>query len=81
MLTVEDLKNLIVLVNRASYVNLNEAKAGFRGEVILAETLEKMIERGIMIYGCEIEGRWLECGNVKSWLQSNLFLAKKFKLF
>ena len=60
---------------------LNQAKAGFRGEVILAETLEKMIERGIMIYGCEIEGRWLECGNVKSWLQSNLFLAKKFKLF
>lgn len=60
---------------------LNRAKAGFRGEVILAQTLKKMIEKGIIIYGYEFEGQWLECGNVKSWLRSNLFLAKKLNLF
>lgn len=40
MLTVEDLKNLIVLVNRAAYGNLNEAKAG----CILEQKLKDMIK-------------------------------------
>jgi len=60
---------------------LGKAKLSFRGEIILAETLEKMIQDGIMIYGYEFEGKWLECGNLHSWLKSNLFLAKKLKLF
>lgn len=60
---------------------LEKAKPSFRGEIILAETFKKMIEDGKMIYGCEFEGQWLECGNPRDWLKSNLSLAKKLKLF
>lgn len=59
---------------------LAKARPSFRGEIILAETLEKMIQNGIMVYGYEFEGEWLECGNIPNWLKSNLFLAKKLKL-
>lgn len=46
-------------------------------EIILADALKKMIDSGKPIYGCEFEGRWLECGNKLSWLQSNLYLCLK----
>ncbi len=49
----------------------------FKGEIILANALEQMIKEGIMIYGYEFEGDWLECGNIQGWLESNLFLAKR----
>ena len=48
-----------------------------RGEIILAEVLDKMIADGKMIYGYEFEGKWLECGDKIGWLQSNLYLALK----
>ncbi len=60
---------------------LSRAKPVFRKEIILAKTFEKMLEDGKMIYGYEVEGDWLECGNVSGWLKSNLFLAKKHPEF
>lgn len=56
---------------------LSRAKPVFRGEIILAETFEKMLKAGIIIYGYELEGKWLECGNISNWLKSNIFLAKQ----
>lgn len=56
---------------------LNQAKPVFRKEIILAKTFEKMLEDGKIIYGYDIDGDWLECGNVFDWLKSNLLLAKK----
>ena len=56
---------------------LSQAKPVFRKEIILFKTFEKMLEDGKIIYGYEIEGDWLECGNVSGWLKSNLLLAKK----
>jgi len=54
---------------------LRQAKPIFRKEIILSQTFEKMMEDGKIIYGYEIEGKWLECGNVDGWLKSNLYLA------
>jgi UTP--glucose-1-phosphate uridylyltransferase len=54
---------------------LARAEVGERREVILAETLNKMIKDGKMIYGYEFEGKWLECGNKLGWLESNFYLT------
>lgn len=56
---------------------LKRAKPGPKGEIILAEVLDKMLKDGKIIYGCEFEGRWLECGNKLAWLQSHLYLSLK----
>lgn len=49
-----------------------------RGEEIrLSQALAKMIKDGKIVYGYEIEGEWLECGNKLSWLKSHLYLSLK----
>jgi len=60
---------------------LSKAKPGPKGEIILAESLEKMIKDGKDIYGYEFEGKWLECGNKSDWLKSHLYLALKHPEF
>ena len=52
-----------------------------RGEIGLTEALAKMIEEGKEVYGCEIEGKWLECGNKLAYLKSNLYLSLKHPQF
>ncbi len=56
---------------------LGKPESFFQGEIILANTLEQMVKAGIMIYGYEFEGKWLECGNISNWLKSNIYLAHK----
>jgi UTP--glucose-1-phosphate uridylyltransferase len=60
---------------------LTKAKPGKRGEIILGECLGKMIEDGKEIYGCEFEGKWLECGNKLEWLKSHIYLCLKHPEF
>ena len=54
---------------------LSKAELNKKGELILAQALKDMINDGKTIYGYEIEGEWLECGNKLGWLKSNLYLA------
>ena len=56
---------------------LKKAKAGKKGEIILAEVFQKMLEDGKTIYGCEIKGEWLECGDKLKWLKSFFYLSLK----
>lgn len=56
---------------------LKGAKPGKRGEIILAEVLDKMLRDGKTIYGYEFEGKWLECGNKTHWLKSHFYLSLK----
>jgi len=60
---------------------LKKAKPTFRGEIILANTFEKMLKDGKLIYGYEFEGKWLECGNKLEWLKSNIYLGLKHPQF
>lgn len=48
-----------------------------KGEILLADALFEMIKNGKIVYGYEIEGKWLECGNKLDWLKSNLYLSLK----
>jgi len=54
---------------------LKNATPSHKGEIILAEVLAKMLEDGRMIYGYEIKGEWLECGDKLKWLKSFFYLA------
>ncbi|MDD4990387.1 MAG: UTP--glucose-1-phosphate uridylyltransferase [Candidatus Pacebacteria bacterium] len=50
-----------------------------KGELILADAFSAMLDDGKVIYGCEIEGDWLECGKTVDWLKSSIFLALQHK--
>ena len=63
------------------FAYLKKAKPGPRGEILLAETLDKMLKEEKVIYGYEFEGRWLECGNKLDWLKSNMYLGLKHPQF
>jgi len=60
---------------------LKKAKPSEKGEIFLSETFDKMIKDGKIIYGYEIEGKWLECGNKLGWLESHLYLSLKHPEF
>ncbi|RLC35242.1 MAG: UTP--glucose-1-phosphate uridylyltransferase [Candidatus Nealsonbacteria bacterium] len=52
-----------------------------RGEIILADALEKMTRDGKIIYGQEIEGEWLECGDKSRWLHSFFYFSLKHQKY
>lgn len=56
---------------------LKKAKPSEKGEIILAEVFAKMLEDGKTIYGCEIKGEWLECGDKLKWIKSFFYMALK----
>ena len=51
------------------------------GEIRLAGAFNQMIKRGKKIFGCQIEGKWIECGDKISYLKSNLYLMLKHPRF
>lgn len=60
---------------------LKKMAPNHRGEIILADTLDKMVKDGKMIYGYEFEGEWQECGSIQEYLRSNLYLSLKHSKF
>ena len=60
---------------------LKKASPSKKGEIILSEVLEKMINDGKIIYGYELKGEWLECGDKLKWLKSFFYLALKDPAF
>lgn len=56
---------------------LKKAKPSKKGEIFLAEVFDKMLSDGKIIYGYEIKGEWLECGDKAKWLKSFFYLALK----
>lgn len=56
---------------------LKKAAPSKKGEIILAEVFDKMLVDGKIIYGYEIKGEWLECGDKEKWLKSFLYLSLK----
>ncbi len=56
---------------------LKKAKPSKKGEIILAEVLGKMLDEGKPIYGYELSGEWLECGDKLKWIKSFFYFALK----
>ncbi len=60
---------------------LKKAKPSKKGEIILSETFDKMLQDGKIIYGYELKGEWLECGDKAKWLKSFFYLALQDQKF
>lgn len=56
---------------------LKKAKPSKRGEIILAEVFDKMLSEGKIIYGYELRGEWLECGDKLKWIKSFFYMCLK----
>jgi len=56
---------------------LKKAKPSDKGEIILAEVLNTMLSDGKIIYGYELKGEWLECGDKQRWIKSFFYYALK----
>lgn len=52
-----------------------------KGELIAADALAKAIAKGKEVLGCELDGKWLECGNKEAYLKSNIYLSLKHPQF
>lgn len=60
---------------------IKSAKPSEKGEIILGEVFDKMLNDGKTIYGYQLKGEWLECGDKLKWLKSFLYLALKDSRF
>ena len=60
---------------------LGKAKPNKKGEMFMAEVLDKMLSDGKIIYGYEFEGERLDCGDKLGWLKSNFYLSLKHPKF
>jgi UTP--glucose-1-phosphate uridylyltransferase len=56
---------------------LKKAKPSKKGEIILAEVFDKMLTDGKTIYGYELKGEWLECGDKTKWMKAFFYMALK----
>jgi len=63
------------------FTYLKKATPSEKGEIILAEVLSKMLSDGKMIYGYELKGEWLECGDKLKWIKSFFYLTLKNSKF
>ena len=60
---------------------LKKAAPSEKGEVILAEVFDAMLSDGKTVYGYELKGEWLECGDKLKWLKSFFYLALRDQRF
>lgn len=56
---------------------LSMMKFDIKSDLSLTEILSGMAERGRDVYGCEFEGKWLECGNKLAYLKTNVYYILK----
>jgi len=47
------------------------------GDIYLANSIKNMIKDKKEVFGLEVKGRWLECGDKEKWMKSFIFLTKK----
>lgn len=60
---------------------LKKAGPSQKREIILGEVFDDMLGDGKTIYGYEVKGEWLECGDKLKWLKSLFYLALKDENF
>jgi len=60
---------------------LEKEKPSEKGEITLTGALGNLLRDGKIVYGYEIEGRWLECRDKMGWLRSHLYLLLKHPQF
>ncbi len=82
----KDIQSNLVIVGKSIltpqvFDYLKVAKPSEKGEIILGEVFETMLQDGLPLYGYQVKGEWLECGDKAKWLKSFLYLALKDERF
>jgi len=83
---LDSLSNLAIIGKRIIspevFSYLKKSLPGPRGEIGLTDVLiEMMKDKKENVFGYEIDGKWLECGNKLAYLKSNLYLSLKHPQF
>jgi UTP--glucose-1-phosphate uridylyltransferase len=52
-----------------------------KGEIRISGALSQMIESGKKVFGLQLQGKWLECGDKQSYLESDVYLSLKHPVF
>lgn len=69
------------ILNPDVFEALKKNQSKLNEDFSISQVIGEMAQQGQKIYGCEFEGKWLECGNKLAWLQSNIHLALKHPEF
>ena len=82
----EEIKSNLVIVGKyvltpEVFSYLKKSTPSKKGEIILGEVFGKMLEDGMPVYGYEMKGEWLECGDKLKWLKSFFYFALKDPVF
>jgi len=56
---------------------LKTKKVNEKGEITIIHALKSLLQGGKVVYGYEVQGEWLRCGDKLGWLKSNFYLALK----
>lgn len=80
--TIEEAPSDLVVVGKyiltpEVFTYLKKAKPSKKGEIFLAEVFDEMLMDGKIVYGYEVKGEWLECGDKLKWLKSFFYLSLK----
>lgn len=63
------------IITSEVFKRIEEDKSMRMNDYSISQVLGQMAEEGKVIYGYEIKGEWLECGDKNSWFKSFLTLA------
>ncbi len=79
---VEDAPSNVVapgkyIITREVFDVLETMEHGKSGEIRLADAFDKMLEEKKPLYGCMLEGRWLDTGDKFNFLQATIELGLK----
>ncbi|HDL75124.1 MAG TPA: UTP--glucose-1-phosphate uridylyltransferase [bacterium] len=61
--------------------SLKKVRPSKKKEIILADALRDLAQSGKIVYGYDIDGKWLDCGDKLRWLKANLYLSLKHPQF
>ena len=68
------MENRVLFVTEIKNISSDPSQ---KGEIILAEVFDKMLSDGKIIYGYELKGDWLECGDKLKWIKSFFHFSLK----
>ncbi len=84
--TPDQIKSNLVIVGKyvltpQVFGYLKKAEPSDKGEIILGEVFSKMLDDGMPIYGYDLKGEWLECGDKLKWMKSFMYMSLKDPVF
>lgn len=80
--SVEDAKSTTVapgkyIITHSVFETLASMDHGKSGEIRLTDAFDIMLEKGVPLYGCHLEGEWLDTGDKFNFLRTTIHMGLK----